>query len=114
MAVKVAAIKESAPGERRVALVPEAVARLAALGVEMLVETGAGDGGVVLRRGVRRRPAPPCSTRDAVRKEADVIVTLTRPDDADVALLRPGPGADRPAPPADRPGARRRAGRRPA
>ncbi len=28
MAVKVAAVRETAPGERRVALVPEAVARL--------------------------------------------------------------------------------------
>ena len=42
--MKVAVIKETAPGERRVALVPEAVAKLRAAGIEVLVESGAGDG----------------------------------------------------------------------
>jgi H+-translocating NAD(P) transhydrogenase subunit alpha len=41
-AVKVGVPKESAPGERRVALVPESVGRLAAAGSEVTVETGAG------------------------------------------------------------------------
>ena len=48
MALKVLAIKEAAP-ERRVSLTPEAVARLSAIGVDVLVETGAGRAGVVLR-----------------------------------------------------------------
>jgi H+-translocating NAD(P) transhydrogenase subunit alpha len=42
--MKVAVIKEAAPGEQRVALVPEAVAKLRAAGLEILVESGAGDG----------------------------------------------------------------------
>src|ERR1700722_3236401 len=41
--MKVAVVKESAPGERRVALVPETVPRLTAAGLEVLVEQGAGD-----------------------------------------------------------------------
>jgi NAD(P) transhydrogenase subunit alpha len=40
--MKVGVPKESAPGERRVALVPESVGRLAAAGTEVTVETGAG------------------------------------------------------------------------
>ena len=40
--MKVGVPKESAPGERRVALVPESVGRLAAAGSEVTVETGAG------------------------------------------------------------------------
>ena len=40
--MKVGVPKESAPGERRVALVPESVGRLAAVGSEVTVETGAG------------------------------------------------------------------------
>ena len=43
-AVKVAALVERAPGERRVALVPEVVARLVAGGYEVMIETGAGAG----------------------------------------------------------------------
>ena len=36
--MKVAVVKETAPGERRVALVPEAVTKLRAAGLEVLVE----------------------------------------------------------------------------
>lgn len=41
--MKVAVVKENAPGERRVALVPETVPRLIRAGLEVLVEQGAGD-----------------------------------------------------------------------
>ncbi len=39
----VGAVKESAAGERRVALVPDTVGRLTALGLDVLLESGAGD-----------------------------------------------------------------------
>ena len=42
MPVKLAVIKESRPGEDRVAIVPEVAARLAKTGVEVVVESGAG------------------------------------------------------------------------
>jgi NAD(P) transhydrogenase subunit alpha len=42
--MKVAVVKEAAPGERRVAIVPETVPRLISAGHEVLVETGAGEG----------------------------------------------------------------------
>ena len=42
--MKVGVAKETAPGERRVALVPEALGKLQAAGLEVLVETGAGAG----------------------------------------------------------------------
>jgi H+-translocating NAD(P) transhydrogenase subunit alpha len=42
--MKVGVVRENAPGERRVALVPEVVAKLRAAGIEVLVETGAGEG----------------------------------------------------------------------
>ena len=40
--MQVAILKESFPGERRVALVPADVPKLAKAGIEVLVETGAG------------------------------------------------------------------------
>ena len=40
--MKVGVPKETAPGERRVALVPEAVSRITGQGFEVLVEEGAG------------------------------------------------------------------------
>ena len=52
--MKVAVIKETAPGERRVALVPEAVTKLSAAGLEVLVEAGAGDAFLARGRRLRR------------------------------------------------------------
>jgi NAD(P) transhydrogenase subunit alpha len=89
MAVKVAAIKETTPGERRVALVPEAVARLAAFGAEVLVETGAGAAAWYSDDAYKQAGATVLDG-DLARKEADVIVTVTRPDASELALLRPG------------------------
>ncbi len=89
MALKVAAIKESAPGERRVGLVPEAVARLRALDVEVLVETGAGDASWFTDAAYEAVGAT-VTDGDEVRKVADVIVTVTRPDPTTVQALRPG------------------------
>ena len=42
--MKAAVIKETSPGERRVALVPDTIAKLSPAGIEALVESGAGDG----------------------------------------------------------------------
>ena len=42
--MKVAVPKESAPNERRVALVPEVIGKLTKAGLEVLIETGAGAG----------------------------------------------------------------------
>ncbi|MEO5940024.1 MAG: hypothetical protein ABIZ72_03725, partial [Candidatus Limnocylindrales bacterium] len=45
--MKVGVARESAPGERRVALVPEALGKLTAAGLEILVEQGAGSGAAI-------------------------------------------------------------------
>ena len=42
MALTIAAVRETAPGERRCALVPEVAKKLEALGVSLLGETGFG------------------------------------------------------------------------
>jgi len=42
--MKAAVVKETSPGERRVALVPEAIGKLQPAGIDVLVESGAGDG----------------------------------------------------------------------
>jgi NAD(P) transhydrogenase subunit alpha len=41
--MRVGVARETAPGERRVALVPEAVTKLVAAGFEVVVEPGAGE-----------------------------------------------------------------------
>ena len=87
--MKVAVAKETAPGERRVALVPEAMAKLRAAGIEVLVETGAGDG-AWLSDDVFTEAGATIVSRDELREAADVIVMVGRPDDGMIAGLRPG------------------------
>jgi NAD(P) transhydrogenase subunit alpha len=84
--MKVAVVKESAPGERRVALVPETVARLRQAGIEVLVESGAGDGAWFPDGLYEDAGARVVSSAD-LYATANVILTVTRPQPA---RLRPG------------------------
>jgi NAD(P) transhydrogenase subunit alpha len=87
--MKVAVVKENAPGERRVALVPETVPRLAQAGLEVLVEAGAGDGAWFPDSAYTAAGAAVTSTEE-LYATADVILTVTRPDAAGVKRLRAG------------------------
>jgi NAD(P) transhydrogenase subunit alpha len=77
--MKVAVVKESAPGERRVALVPETVPRLVQAGLEVLVEQGAG-GGAWYPDDTYTAAGATITTTDKLYATADVILTVTRPE----------------------------------
>ena len=87
--MKVAVVKETAPGERRVALVPEAVAKLRTAGFEVLVETGAGDGAWLSDDAFTEAGAD-IVARDEIAAAADVILMVGRPDEQAITGLRPG------------------------
>ncbi|HEX3923996.1 MAG TPA: Re/Si-specific NAD(P)(+) transhydrogenase subunit alpha [Streptosporangiaceae bacterium] len=87
--MKVAVVKETAPGERRVALVPEAVAKLRTAGFEVLVETGAGDGAWLSDDAFTEAGAD-IVARDEIAAAADAILMVGRPDEQAIAGLRPG------------------------
>ncbi len=87
--MKVGLVKERAPNERRVALVPDALKPLLAAGVEVLVERGAGDGAQIPDQAFTDAGAK-VATRDGVYEQADAIVRVQKPDDDDVKALRKG------------------------
>jgi NAD(P) transhydrogenase subunit alpha len=87
--MKVAVVKEAAPGERRVALVPEAVTKLRAAGLEVLVESGAGDGAWFADDAYTEAGASVVSREEALAA-ADAVVMVGRPDEQTIARLRPG------------------------
>jgi NAD(P) transhydrogenase subunit alpha len=87
--MKVAVVKEDAPGERRVALVPETVPRLTAAGLEVLVEEGAGDAAWFPDSAYLAAGAAIAKT-DELYATADVILTVTRPGEAAQTRLRAG------------------------
>jgi len=87
--MKVAVVKETAPGERRVALVPDAVTKLRAAGLEVLVESGAGDGAWLADDSFIEAGASVVSREEALAA-ADAVVMVGRPDERTIAALRPG------------------------
>src|ERR1700748_2183366 len=87
--MKAAVVKETSPGERRVALVPDAVAKLQQAGIDVLVESGAGDGAWLTDASYADAGASIVSAAEIYRT-ADVILTVTRPQPDAVNELRPG------------------------
>ena len=108
--MKVGVAKETAPGERRVALVPEALGKLKAAGLDILVERGAGAGSSIPDAAYEAAGATIVSTDDLYR-DADAILRVAKPSDDGGRQAAQGPGAARPAGPAHRSEDRQVAGR---
>jgi NAD(P) transhydrogenase subunit alpha len=87
--MKIGVAKERAPGERRVALVPDALKSLLAAGIEVLVERGAGEA-AALPDDLYAAGGALIVSREALYQQADVIVRVEKPDGDDVSLLREG------------------------
>jgi len=86
--VKVAVVKETGPGERRVALVPEVVAKLRAAGHEVLVQAGAGDRAFFPDEAFSAAGAAVVGADQLA--DADVLLFVGRPDQEQAARLRRG------------------------
>lgn len=80
---------ETTPGECRVALVPEVVGRLAALGARVAVQEGAG-AAAGFGNGAYTRAGAAVLSREDVLDRADVIVGVQRPGSGARDRLRPG------------------------
>jgi proton-translocating NAD(P)+ transhydrogenase subunit alpha len=85
--MKVGVAKESAPGERRVALVPEALGRLTAAGLEILVEKGAGAGALIPDEAYVEAGAKVVSAKD-LYGQSDVILRVQKPSGSEIKSMR--------------------------
>jgi H+-translocating NAD(P) transhydrogenase subunit alpha len=86
--MKVAVLKETDPGERRVALVPEAVQKFRAAGIDVLIENGAGARAWLTDDSYAEAGASVVSHQEAVG--ADALLMVGKPASDVVAGLRPG------------------------
>ena len=87
--MKVGVAKETAPGERRVALVPEVLSKLKAAGLDVLVETGAGTGAAIPDSAYAAAGAEVVPS-DALYQQSDVILRVAKPSADEVGRLRKG------------------------
>jgi H+-translocating NAD(P) transhydrogenase subunit alpha len=88
--MKIAVPKELTPGERRVALTPDAVAGLVKSKLDVLVETGAGEGAfhrdeVFVQAGAQIVP-----DATTLYSQADIVTKVQKPTLAEVDQLREG------------------------
>ncbi len=81
---------EIVPGERRVALVPETVARLAKTGHALLVQRGAGTAASFLDSAYETAGATLAADAAELYAKAEFVAKVARPTDAELALMRPG------------------------
>ena len=83
--MRVAVPKETTPGERRVALVPEIVRKLMASGFEVAIEAGAG-----AAAGFSDREYEEAGAQIGDPWDADVVAKVRRPRDEELGRLRDG------------------------
>jgi NAD(P) transhydrogenase subunit alpha len=94
--MKIGVPKERRPSEKRVAASPETVKKLAAMGIELLVEKEAGHASFFLDRFYEEAGARIVPDAETLFREADVILKVQRPlvepllEVDEMALLRPG------------------------
>ena len=87
--MKVGVAREAAPGERRVALVPEALGKLTAAGLEILVEAGAGSGAQIPDEQFVEAGARVVPTTE-LYAQSDVILRVQKPTESEAKILRKG------------------------
>ena len=87
--MRIAVLKERAPGESRVAITPETIKKFAALGAEVAVETGAGVTASIPDEAYREAGAELGSAEQTV-KEADILLGVVAPEVALIAGAKAG------------------------
>src|SRR3954454_20092669 len=87
--MKIAVIRETAPGETRVAATPETVKKFIGLGAELEVEAGSGESASISNAEFEGVGAT-VGTREKVLEGADVILCIDGPDAASLKGARKG------------------------
>ncbi|HEX7025149.1 MAG TPA: hypothetical protein VF187_10065, partial [Gemmatimonadales bacterium] len=88
--MRMGVLRETAPHEYRVSLVPLTAKRLTAAGHQVLLEPGAGDGASFPDAAYAGAGARLAANREEVLRESDIVLTVQRPSVDDLAAMRPG------------------------
>ena len=88
--MNIAVPKEIHADERRVALIPEHVARLTKKGAQISVEAGIGKGLDISDDDYQKAGASPVAGREKLLQTADMVLRIRKPSLEEVALLKAG------------------------
>ena len=89
MALRIAVMKERAPGESRVALTPETAKKFAALGATVAIEQGAGLGASITDDAYLEAGAEVGTSADVI-SGADIVLGVQAPDPMQLTGAKPG------------------------
>ena len=90
MALTIGIPRETFPGERRVATVPDVVEKLIKLGFDVSVETKAGEYADFADQDYKAAGASISRTPAALYKKSDIVFKVRAPSEEEVALLKEG------------------------
>ncbi|MDX2276033.1 MAG: Re/Si-specific NAD(P)(+) transhydrogenase subunit alpha [Hyphomonadaceae bacterium] len=90
--MRIAVLKESAPGETRVAATPETVKKLTAAGHKLVVQAGAGVASSVPDDLYAAAGAEIAADANAALNGADLVLKVRRPTEAEISAIKPGAG----------------------
>src|SRR6266446_8073459 len=88
--MNIAVLNETSPGEARVALMPDSVAKLVAAKASVSIESGAGLGAARTDDDYTSVGASVVADRNALLSNADVLVVVSRPADEDFKRMKKG------------------------
>ena len=90
MAVKIGVVRETAAGERRVALTPETCKKLIAAGASVQIEPGIGAGAYFPDQAYVDAGAQLQADAATILQDADIVPCVQPPEPAGIALMKPG------------------------
>ena len=88
--MQIAVPTEQWPNERRVALIPDSVKKLARVGFSIHVQDGCGNESGYSNEDYTEAGATVSSDREAMLKSSDIILRVRKPDSSEVNLLKAG------------------------
>ena len=88
--MKIAAVKETAPLESRVALTPDSIKKFCALGIDVVVERGAGLASGISDEAMAQSGATIADTGAQALENADIVLTVEMPSRDTIALIPQG------------------------
>jgi len=88
--MKIAVPRETAPGESRVALTPQAIGQLVGDDVQVVVQAGAGEGSFISDQQFTEAGASVVPDAAALYGQADVVLRVGRPTEEELGMLKPG------------------------
>ena len=88
--MKIAVPRETAEGETRVALTPQAVGQIIADGNQVIVQAGAGEASFIADAAYREAGATIVPDAATLQKDAEMVLHVGRPSDAEIKQLKSG------------------------